>query len=189
MEPWHELVIDGSEDAVRGFVVGVLAGRGSTAPAYFGRDLGLEHESLVERLRALFAEGTHHVVFASGSLATALAQALAARGVDAGLRLEHSRVVRGARFHFTVTTYSHDVALTLRRTFRDAVPPGVRVEGFTEQEVTDPDAIGVEIYRPIHHYTYTCSGETIGDVGGVLDLRHRASEIDVVECGPLRLDA
>lgn len=189
MEPWHELVIRGSEDAVRAFAVGVAAGCGATASPMFGGQIGLEPEGLGERVRALFAQGSHHVVLGPAALATAIVQALAAHGVEAGLALERSRVVRAGRFSFAATTPSRDVATTLRRTFRDALPPGVRVEAFAEREKTDPTAKGVELYAPAHEYLYESSGDVAGDAAGVLGVRRQVVALDAVRCGPLRLDA
>jgi hypothetical protein len=189
MEPWHELVVRGSEDAVRGFVVGLAAAGGAAGQPVFGRDVGIEGSSLGERLRALFAQGSHHVVLAPAALAATVIQALAAQGARAGLALESSRAVRTGRFHFGAKTPSRDVAATLRRTFRDALPPGVRVESFSEREKTDPGAKGVELYAPAHEYEYASEGDVTGDVAGVLDVRRQAVALDAVQCGPLRLDA
>ncbi len=76
MAEWHELVVEGTERTLRAFVAGFLAGRGEHAGGVFGSDVALAAGSLGERLRALFAAGSHRVFLAPAPLAVPLAQAL-----------------------------------------------------------------------------------------------------------------
>src|SRR5438876_6169315 len=64
MAEWHELVVEGTERTLRAFVAGFLAGRGEHAGGVFGSDVALAAGSLGERLRALFAAGSHRVFLA-----------------------------------------------------------------------------------------------------------------------------
>src|SRR5437867_6607505 len=122
MSEWHELVIQGADRTLRGFVAGFAAGRGDVAPVLFRADIELETSSIGERLRALFAAGSHHAVFAPAPFAAALAVALEARGEELGLRLEHRRVITGAAFSFRVEVFAPELAREIRALLVDALP-------------------------------------------------------------------
>src|SRR5437879_1587809 len=69
MTAWHELVVEGAERTLRAFVAGFLAGRGEHAGGVFGSDIALAAGSFGERLKALFAAGSHQVFLAPEPLA------------------------------------------------------------------------------------------------------------------------
>src|SRR5258706_6485174 len=76
MSHWYTVVIEGHERDLRAFVSGFVADRGlDPATVVFGDDVGLEHESLVERLRTLL-RGGHHAVLAPGDVADPLVEAV-----------------------------------------------------------------------------------------------------------------
>jgi hypothetical protein len=184
---WHEIVIHGHEDVARAFVGGVVAGSG-LGGAVFARDLELADESLGERLRELFAAGSHHAVFAPDPLAVRLAEALERYGADLGLALGSRRQVVGARFHFRAEVYSRDLAQALRSAVSTALPEGVVIERLTEGEEEVPEAHGAELYAPMHEYTYRAAGEVVGPLPGVLEVRRRARERNFTEVGPVHLE-
>jgi hypothetical protein len=59
-----------------------------------------------------------------------------------------------------------------------ALPADVRVEERQESEQSTGDGHGVELYAPLHDYTYALSGRVTGPVGGVLEVRRRLAEIE-----------
>lgn len=181
MSSWHELVIEGAEKTMRAFVVGFVAGRGEPVGGVFGRDLPLAGESFGERMRALFAAGSHHVFFAPEPLAVPLADALVQRGASAGLRLERRHVVRQAEFSFRAEVYSREVAKEIRAALLDVLPPGIRVEGLSETEELHPEARGPEPFAPLHSYVYRLSGRIVGSFEDVLTMWERSQQRDFVE--------
>ena len=187
MENWHELIIEGSEKALRAFIAGFCAGRGATAEGVFGADVELEPESIGERLKALFTAGSHHAFFAPASFAMSLAAALAAEGAKVGLRLERQRVIESAAFPFRCEVYSRELARDMRRAFVEALPSGVRVEGLSEREETHPEAAGPEPFAPLHAYIYRVSGRIVGAFEPVLRLWQHAHEREFSEIGSLTL--
>jgi len=188
MSEWHELWVEGPEKAVRAFVAGFLTGRGAAGGAIFGADHALDPESLGERLKELFGTGAHHVVLVAEPLAGALAEVLAARGSEVGLRLERRRAIDSASFPFRVETFSRALAREIRAALLEALPPTVTVEALAESEETHPDAHGPEPFAPLHEYTYRASGRITGQLPDVLEIRRRARERDFVEVGALRLE-
>jgi len=188
MAAWHELVIEGAEEACRAFTIGFAAGRRVTREPVFGRDCGLEHASFGARIRALLAGGSHHVVLAAKELAEPLAGALAACGAAAGLRLERRRVVESMHFGFRVEAYARRIANGIRRDLIDNPPAGVRIEDLSESESEDRSARGTELYSPVHAYIYRASGRFVGRPAEILELRKRASGRDFIEIHGLHVD-
>ena len=188
MTEWHELAVEGTERTLRAFVAGFLAGRGEHAGGVFGSDVALAAGSLGERLRALFAAGSHHVFLAPAALAVPLAQALGERGRELGLAVERRRLVELAKFSFRAEAFSPDVAAQIRGALLTALPAGVRVEQRSEEEETHPEAHGPEPFAPLHEYIYRASGDIVGPFEGVLEVWQRARTLEFVETGSLHLE-
>src|SRR5438874_6486999 len=138
MTAWHELVVEGAERTLRAFVAGFLAGRGEHAGGVFGSDIALAAGSFGERLKALFAAGSHQVFLAPEPLAGPLARALGERGRELGLVVERRRVVEAAKFSFRAEAFSRDVAAQIRDALLAAPPAGVRVEQRLERRKRIP---------------------------------------------------
>ena len=190
MSNWQEVVIEGPERTVRAFVLGFVAGRGEPGGGgVFGSDLPLEPESFGERLKALFAAGSHHIVLAPERLAAPLADALAQRGAQVGLRLEHRRAVVSAEFSFRAEVFSREVAAQIRRELLDTLPAGVRVEGLSEAEELHPEARGPEPFAPLHEYAYRVSGRIVGSIEGVLQVWETIHYRDFLEISGFRIAA
>jgi len=185
---WHELVVEGAERTLRAFVAGFLAGRGERTAGVFGGDVALATGSLGERLKALFAAGSHHVFLAPAPIAVPLAHALEERGRELGLALERRRVVDSATFTFHAQAFSRDVAQQIRRALLIALPTGVRVEQRSENEELHPEARGPEPFAPLHEYIYRASGDIVGSFEGVLEVWQRVRTLDFVEAGALHVD-
>ena len=188
MSAWHEFVIQGPEKTARAFVAGFAAGRGEHGEGVFGSDFALETESLGERLRELFATGSHHLLLAPARVAAPLAQALAERGAEVGLRVERQRIVESASFGFRAEVFSREVAESIRGAFLSSPPPGVQIEDLSEGEETHPEAKGTELYAPMHRYIYRVSGRITGSLPGIFEAWRRAREQDFVEVGSFRIE-
>lgn len=180
MGVWHELIIAGAEDVSRAFVAGFAAARPAGDDPVFGRDCHLAPESLGERLRALFAHGSHHVLFAPKALAVPLAAGLRARGPAVGLRLERRRTVESMYFEFRVEAFARAVVAKIRRVLVTGLPPGVRLDAFSESTEQDPSVHGVELYSPAHEYIYRASGRIVGQPPRIFDVRQRVAKLDFV---------
>jgi hypothetical protein len=80
MSVWYEIVVTGTEDAVRRFVAASERALGGREAAVFGHDLDLEASPISQRLRGLFAGGSRHVLFAASGLAERIIAGLRDRG-------------------------------------------------------------------------------------------------------------
>jgi hypothetical protein len=188
MAVWHEIVVTGPEKALRGFLAGFEAARDVRDVVLLGEDLAVESLPFASRLRALIGSGTPHLVLAPERSGRALAEALLARGDDAGLELRDVRIVTAARFAFTARAFASDVAARIRGLLLASLPAGVTIEGLTEEERREADGRGTELYAPVHDYTWTAAGTVVGPLPGVLEMHRRAREEKFVEPEPLHLD-
>jgi hypothetical protein len=188
MSVWHEIVVVGGEGAVRGFVAGFLAARGAGEVVLLGRDVKVHAATLGERLRDLVGVGAHHALLAPAPVGSRLVTALAARGADAQLRLGRASEVVAAEFAFTAEAFSPEVAARIESAFHDALPAGVTVDAFKEEETTDRGSRGAELYAPSHDYTYRAKGRVAGDLPGVLEMHRRVEELEFVKENAITLE-
>lgn len=186
MSTWQAVVVEGQERTLRAFVAGFAGDRGvDPASVVLGDDVDLEIGSIGEWLLELVARG-HHVVLAPEPLGAALAEAIEHTGGDVGLRVERAHNIESASFGLRVETFSREVFSAVRAAL-DKLPRGVLVDDRQEQEESTGEPHGVELYAPLHEYTYRASGRVTGPVAGVLEVRHRLEEIDAASLESLHL--
>jgi hypothetical protein len=178
MSAWRELVVEGSEKTLRGFLVGFSAAEGKTAKASFAKFLG-----------ELLGTGSHHVVFAPEGVAERIVKRLAMVGHEADLHLAGYREIVEARLAFTVELFSKELATRTRDQLHDSLPEGVTAHDFHDQEDLDPQARGAELYAPEHHYIYRASGTLAGPFPGIVEMQRRARVLEFVEAEPIELTA
>jgi hypothetical protein len=106
---------------------------------------------------------------------------------DRGVRLAEERVIRSARFEFSLRIYSREHAARIRELFT-ALPPGVELtsdSGF--KELIDPAAEGAHSLAPAHGYELRGEGVVEGPFEGVLSLHRICRELELIKERPLRL--
>ena len=182
MTKWHVIVVEGSAHDLRVCVETFVAERLPGPPTVIlGDDVGLEHESLIERLRALVGGGDH-AILVHGDVVAPLEAALA--GV--GLRIVDRHPVERASFHFAAEAFSREVSTSIRGALA-GLAAGVHFEQHSEHEEEHQEHKGVELYTPVHHYTYRVQGALAGPLAGVLEVRRRLADIEAVALEPLHL--
>lgn len=189
MSTWHELIVAGSDAALRGFIAGFVAGRGKREEIALAADLDLEPASLAGRLKELFGQRPGHLLFAPAGVATTLADAIRSHGQGADLHLAGVNAVPRATFAFTAETFSPEEAARIRERFLSALPVHVEFVNLREDERRDQEANGPELYSPVHEYTWRVTGSVAGALGGVLEMRRRASASEWISAEPLVIEA
>jgi len=181
MGAWYELVIEGREDDVRELLPGVA----TNERPFWGEELDLHEGSISDRLRELLGARTHHRLFVPGTQLGPLARAIQGKGE---IRLEHVREVLSGRFPFKAKAYAPDVAEKIKRALHSPLPPGVVLESCHESEDVDPDAKGVELYSPVHDFTYRCHGAFSGTPPGIFEIHRTLQALDFVHEEKLELE-
>ena len=188
MGEWHTILIDGNERATRGFVSGFVGDRDiDPTQVLLAEDVGVQPESLGERVLQLVTGGGHHLVLVAEEHVATLVHALEHAGAAAGLRIAERHQIVRVRFAFAVEAFSREVAERVRAALRP-LPVGVTFETHDEQEEERSDAKGVELYAPEHAYTYRAHGRLAGALDGVLAVRRVLGDIEAVRLEGLQLE-
>jgi hypothetical protein len=188
MTTWHEIIVEGSEKVLRAFALGFACGHPGREATLLGTDIDLAPSSLHERLRELFAAGSHHLLVAPLQTATELAAAIRAHGDSLDLRVVGTREIVSARLAVAARTFSVEVARRLRDELFASLPDGVVVEDLEQAEETDASAKGTELYSPTHAYAYKASGTFVGPLPGVLEMQRRAKALEFVTVEELAVE-
>lgn len=179
---WYEFLIEGPEESVREALAAI---QDEGEQPVLGSELALHACSFPERILDFLRERTHQIVFVPAAQARELAREIEERPE---IRLEHLYEVVEGRFDFHAETYSRETADRIREAVHGHIPPGVRLEGFEESELRDPEAKGVELYTTVHDYTYKASGRFVGSPPGIFELHQRLREIDFVKEDELEIE-
>jgi hypothetical protein len=188
MSVWYEIIVRGSEEALRGLVAGCEAALGGKEAVIFGHDLDLEASRFSQRLLELFAAGSHHLVFATSRLAEDVVGALRGPGREAELSLESVQEVVRARMPFSAEAFSKEVADRIKQKLLSGMPPGVEGESIEESKAEDPSARGAELYTPEHGYVYRVAGAFLGPLPGIFEMQRRARNLPFTKPKALELE-
>jgi hypothetical protein len=182
MSAWYEMVIEGREEDVRELLPGVAT---DGERPFWGEELDLHEGSMSDRIREMLGARTHHLLFVPGTQAGPLVRAI--QGKDE-IRLEHVREILNGRFPFTAKAFSPEVSEKIKRALHGPLPPGVVLEACEEAEAVDPDAKGVELYSPVHDYTYRCHGTFSGTPPGIFEIHRTMQALGFVHQEKLELE-
>lgn len=180
MSAWYEMVIEGKEDDIRELLPGVAT---DGERPFWGEELDLHEGSISDRIRELL--GARTLLLVPGTQAGPLVRAIQGKGE---IRLEHIREVLSGRFAFKAEAYSPEVAEKIKHALHGPLPPGVVLEPGEEKEVVDPEAKGVELYSPVHDYTYRCHGTFSGTSPGIFEIHRTLQALDFVHQEKLELE-
>jgi len=186
---YYEVTVEGSQDLLKGFVIGFLEGRGISGETFFGGEYELDEENPLEVLfRMMRQREESTTVIVEAELRGQLREALQRRKDSLPLKVVSVREVTGANFGFSVKTYSREVGQALRDLFTRP-PEGVSVDPlFFPEEIVIPEGKGVEAYAPLHEYEMKWKGRVSGPIREIFSLYHRAGRFEVVKLGELHLD-
>lgn len=179
---WYEFLIEGPEESVHEALSSI---QNKGEKPVLGSDLALHACSFPERILDFLRTRTHQIVFVPAAQAHGLAREIEERRE---IRLERLCEVVEGRFDFHAETYSLETADRIREAVHGHIPPGVRLEGFEESELRDPEAKGVELYTTVHDYTYKASGRFTGSPPGIFELHQRMRGIDFVKEDELEIE-
>ena len=181
MSAWYEMVIEGREEDVRELLPGVA----TDERPIWGEELDLYEGSFSDRLRELLGASTHHLLFVPGTQAGPLVRAI--QGKDE-IRLDRVREVASGRFSFKAKAFSPEIAEKIKRALHSPLPPGVVLSDCDEAEDVDPEAKGVELYSPVHDYTWRCHGTFSGPPPGIFEIHRTMQALDFVHQEKLELE-
>lgn len=185
---YYEVVIEGSFDLVKGFVLGFLQGRAIEGEAIFSAEHHVKHdEGLGQLLRHLTRHGDQSSIIIGEGIGQMLKEALTAVNHRLNLEILSIREISGAHFDFRFRTYAKKAGEVLKETFED-LPSGVALQDYELEENVRPHAKGVEAYAPLHDYEIKGKGRTYGDAKAVIDFYDRIEHNELIELGEIDLE-
>jgi len=178
MTDWTEILLAGTDQTVDSLVA-------DTEPLFRGEDLALHAGSFAERCLELLGAKPHHLLYLPADQARELLRRI---HDDPDLRLERLREVHSASFAFTAEAYSRPAAAKIKKILHGDLPAGVSLIDGKDSEEVDPEAEGVELYTPVHKYTYHASGRFTGTPPGLFELYRRIRDVDFVKEKELEIE-
>ncbi|MFH1681681.1 MAG: hypothetical protein ABIH26_13695 [Candidatus Eisenbacteria bacterium] len=191
---FRAVVIHGPYPLVRGFVTGVLAGKGETGRVFYCERDNIEadldaEEGLAEKLAEWIGLQKYLVttVVIEEKVHGPIVEALKRAREELRLSVEASRAVKEASLEARFRTFSQSEGIEIRRLVENP-PGGVKtLPDFTLRESRREEAAGIEAYAPEHDYELEGSFACVGPVDRIVEYRKRLVENPLVQCRPVRL--
>jgi len=183
-----EVVVEGSLDLVKGFVVGFLEGKGIRGEAIFGEDHHVENEGKFgQMMRLIGVKGNRvHLIIGLG-FHKLLEEALERRKGELALKIISEKKISHASFGFSYRAYTRELGSKLMTLFGDP-PEGLQVKDHKPKETVLPEGKGLEAYAPLHEYEVKATGTLHGSVKEVVDFYGKAEHYDMVELNSIKLE-
>ncbi|MFV2073621.1 MAG: hypothetical protein ACC742_13325 [Thermoanaerobaculales bacterium] len=178
-----ELELKGSREQVLGFVEGFRLASGVQQVWFCPRE-HIYHGGFVESLKEAVHLETHVI------LPVALAEAVVGALEESPLvDIEVGEVneIESAELPFEFKCFSREDAGPIQALIEKDLPDGVSLEDYEVDEEIHDDAVGVEMYSPVHDYILSGAGRYVGQVPGVLEMAHRLDDRDFVHPEKVRL--
>ncbi|MFO7655358.1 MAG: hypothetical protein R6X25_16275 [Candidatus Krumholzibacteriia bacterium] len=184
---FHEAVFAGSPRVLRGLLAGIALGSGEPNTAIDSYDAGISHEGLVDRVAELVKlHGVDSRVVLGETLTGLVRQHAERIHAETGLTLKSLRAVQSAELPFSFEVFArqyHDEIMAVL----NELPEGLELRNFDQDVQEHPESRGPEGYAPEHHYAASGSGEVVGRIDLLVDLRRRLGDLPLVNEGEIKL--
>ena len=178
-----ELELKGSREQAMGFVEGFRLASGGKQVWFCPRE-HVHHGGFVDSLKEAMHLETHVI----------LPQALAEAVVDAlgesplvEIEVDEINEIESVELPFEFKCFSRESADTIRTMIENDLPDDVSLEDYEVDEEIHDDAVGVEMYSPVHDYIFSGAGRYVGQVPGILEMAHRLDDRDFIHPEKVRL--
>jgi hypothetical protein len=189
MKVYYEVIVEGSFDLIKGFVLGYIEGSGIKGEAIFGEEHHVENESKFgQLLRVLHVKGQQiHLIIGAG-LHNLLEQAVSRRVDELKVKVISVREITDAYFDFSYKAFNRELGQNLKDTFGNLPEDLTMVPGYKPDEKITPEGKGVEAYAPLHEYEIKAKGRIYGPVKAVIIFYGEIEHNGLVELGDIKLE-
>jgi len=185
---WYEIVIEGSFDLIKGFVIGFFEGRKIGGAIIFEREHHVKREDGLEHLlRAIHIEEDRVHILMSERTFRMLDQALNNRKHGVPLKIVSKKEIVRVHFNFTYAAYAKRFGDELKNLF-GKMPQGVRLEGYQPEEIERETKDSTAGYAPLHKYEIKAKGRVSGPAKGVIDFYDRLEHNALIELEEIELE-
>lgn len=185
---YYEVIVEGTLDLVKGFVMGYLEGSGIQGEAIFGEEHHVENESKFgQLLRLLHVKGKQVKLIVGMGIHNLLKEVLSRRVDQLKIKIVSVREITDAAFEFSYKAYTTELGETLKKKFGN-LPEELTMEGgYAPVEKINPEGKGIEAYAPLHEYELKAKGIIHGPIKAVIDFYGEIEHISMVESGDIKL--
>jgi hypothetical protein len=180
---YHELVIKGNGKLLRGFIRGYQIAKNINKGLLLCKNYPINTHHLKH---ILTFRGDHVHLVCKAQVRQGFLAAVE-KASDLEFEVLADQEVYTASFEFEFETFNKEVASGIKRLLRRP-PAGLELKDYTPEETTDPDAEGVEIYTPVHDYTFKGKGKVAGDVEKLCAFHTKFAEHEFFEVEDIRLN-
>ncbi|MCK5878575.1 MAG: hypothetical protein KAH24_02270 [Holophagae bacterium] len=165
-----EMVISAPFILVKGFLMGLIEGSKEQPLYFFSKRTGIRTETLGSAFKEwLGFENIVHLCL-DKKFSRQLSAGIEHTYEKLGMEVKSVKHIESAGFGFKSHFFKKDEADEFQA-YLDALPKGVYLDGFKEDEHQDKDHDGeAGAYAPSHAYEYTASGRVVGDFAGVVEV-------------------
>lgn len=185
---YFEVIVEGSFDLIKGFVLGYIEGSGIQGEAIFGEEHHVENESKFgQLLRVLHVKGEQVHLIVGAGLHNLLREAVSKRVDELKVKILSVREITDAYFDFSYKAFNRELGQNLKDKFGN-LPEDLTMEpGYNPEEKIIPEAKGVEAYAPLHEYELKAKGRIHGPVKAAINFYGEIEHNALVELGDIKL--
>jgi len=183
-----EMVISAPFILVKGFLMGLIEGSGEQPIYFFSKRTGIRTETLGSAVKEwLGFENIVHLCLEK-KFSKRLGDGIAHTHETLGMEVKSVQRIESAGFDFKAHFFKKDEADPFQA-YLDALPKGVYLDGFKENEYQDKDHEGeAGAYAPSHAYEYSASGRVVGDFAGAVEVFLKYKDDILVETDEVKLN-
>jgi hypothetical protein len=185
---WYEIVIEGSFDLTKGFIIGFFEGRKIEGAIIFEREHHVKREDGLEHLlRAIHVEEDRVHIVMSERTFRILNQALTNRRHMIDLKVVSEKEIVRAHFNFTYAAYAKRYGDELKNLFGN-LPEGVHLERYQPEEIERETKDSTAGYAPLHNYEIKAKGRVSGPAKEVIDFYDKIEHTDWIRLEEIELE-
>jgi len=183
-----EMVISAPFILVKGFLMGLIEGSGEQPVYFFSKRTGIRTETLGNAFKEwLGFENIIHLCLEK-KFSKRFEDAIKNTYEKLGMEIKSVQHIESAGFDFKAHFFKKDEADDFQA-YLDALPKGVYLDGFKENEHQDKDHDGeAGAYAPSHAYEYSASGRVVGEFAGVVEVFLKYKNDILVETDEVELN-
>ena len=185
---FYEVVFRGKPKVVKAFLKGLMMGTGIEAPVWFSFDEGVHHEGKAEMLMEMVGiRGVDCHVITNADGAAYLKQVGKRIEKETGLKMTGNRSIRSAtmtfEYHAYARQYNDEIVKALK-----GLPQGLKLQGYTHDEKSDPSARGVEAYTVAHDYEASGAGTVTGRIDLLIEAKRALAKFPLIKTADINLN-
>lgn len=183
---FSELVIEGPFLFVKGFIMGYKYSCNPNMDFFFHRKAGIKRETLKDVIQEYFELDSHTHVCLENSVIERFAETLKSAEEHIKMRILSRKEIITASFTFHFEVFSLEEGEKIRHII-NTIPSTLTLDKFKEEVFTDEKGRGIELYAPLHEYSYTGRGKITGDFADLITLFRLFNNTNMLETSRVEL--